>query len=90
MITDKDIVKLKKTFVTKRDLKKYATKNDLSGFAKQITAEFIEYVGAMNEGMKKEIIDELRGDIQTLTKELSQILPNHEKRITNLEQHAFS
>ncbi len=67
MITDADITKLKKTFVTKQDLKKelkkelarYATKEDLS-----ITIrELLRFMTEIKNEIKTEITSDLKNEI---------------------------
>lgn len=84
MLTNKDISKLEKKFATKKDLKNHPT-ND---YLRKLTDELIEFITISNEATKKEIIDELGGQIKQLAKEVSSVLTNHEGRIRVLEKHS--
>lgn len=100
MITDADVKKLEKTFVTKKffkkelgrfatedDLKRFATKDDMSrGFV-----EIIEFIGEI----KTEIMTELNkfhnefvefiNEVRDINRNSQSMLNNHESRITHLE-----
>lgn len=82
MITDKDVQKLKKTFVTKDDLKKelsnYATKSDLQQMADDFAKTVTEIVGTWGE--------KLQDSIERLKINHQEVLDDHEKRITKLEE----
>jgi len=83
--TKKDL----ENFVTKDDALNFATKADLENFATKDDINLV--MNALDKTLKK--IEDL---IQENTMQFSQNrrfldkLENHEKRITNLEQHAFS
>lgn len=57
MINDKDVKKLKKTFVTKDDLKKelsrYATKKDIERIVDSIAIEIAQDIGGMIQEQKE-------------------------------------
>lgn len=59
MITDTDITKLKKTFATKEDLKKFATKKDLSDMRKDFKKVFAtkEDLAGVRDELKEDIAD---------------------------------
>lgn len=67
MITDEDIIKLKKTFVTKQYLKRelrkeltrYATKEDLSN----TTKELLNFMKDKKDEIKTEITSDLKNEI---------------------------
>lgn len=77
MITDKDIEKLKKVF---------ATKDELNGCFKSFAKEIIDYIDSSHQGLHKEMTEY----VQTLAKEISSVLTNHEGRIDKLEKRTFS
>ncbi len=93
MITDKDITKLKKVFITKKDVKAFATKDDLKKeLKKYATKEDLENT---SDGIVKEIhtVIEMIGDIsQKLDKdkrETDDILEHHERQIDRLNDKVF-
>lgn len=81
MITKKDISKLKKVFVTKRELRelkntistKLATKEDIKILSKDI-----------------HIVINMIGDSLSQSKEQDDILDNHERRLDKIEDKVFS
>lgn len=77
--------RIDKKFATKDDLKKavkpLVTKKDLSSFSDQII-EFITLSDKANG-------DEMREHVNSLAKEISSIVTNHEGRIKDLEKHSF-
>jgi len=95
MITDKDITKLKKTFVTKQDLKRelkrelaaFATKEELS-----ITVrELISFIGERFETLSEQMI-EFKNEMSVFRTEMRDInrthrstLDNHEVRLSRIE-----
>jgi len=66
---------------TKDDLKQFATKTDLKKFKNDIIHEF----KAVAENIHKDVAGANKDEISLITE---QKLPNHERRIKALEQHA--
>ncbi|MDO8609230.1 MAG: hypothetical protein Q7R95_01660 [bacterium] len=99
MITNKDVEKLKETFVTKDDLTKelakYATKEDL----RSTTNELIELIKAFRQELKEDIVNfkdsilteivKLREDI-AVTTGYRDMIEDHETRISKLESKSTS
>lgn len=106
MITDKDVTKLKKTFVTKDDLKAFATKVNL----KEAVDELDERLGNRIDGVAKDL-STVAKDVSTVAKDLStvlevlggisqkldnrvkehdDVLEDHEKRLDKVEDKVFS
>lgn len=78
MITDKDITKLKKTFVTKDEMKEAFDKN--TGIIVRDIQTVIEMVGEVSEKLdrnNKEI------------KEINNIVDDHERQIDRLNDKVF-
>ncbi|MEK7079614.1 MAG: hypothetical protein AAB929_06085 [Patescibacteria group bacterium] len=94
MITDVDIKKLSKVFITKKDLKNaldpYSTRKELEN----TTIELIKYIGEVKTELKNDIlsfkdqilfeINKLRDDI-TVTTGYRDMIQDHEARIETLE-----
>ena len=91
MITDADVKKLEKTFVTKEFLKKelgrFATKDVMErGFV-----EIIEFIGEIKGEIMAELnkfhdeVVEFRSEMRDINRNSQSTLNNHETRITHLE-----
>jgi uncharacterized protein with HEPN domain len=87
MITDADVKKLKKTFVAKEDLKKFATKDKMNrGFI-----DIIKFIGETKNDIMKELnefrneMNEFRNEIRDINRGNQAILNSHESRIAHLE-----
>lgn len=87
MITDDDIKKLKKVFVTKNELKKelkrFATKDDLADSVRELREEIINF----KDSILSEII-KLREDV-TVIIGYRDLIENHDKRIGKLETTVY-
>ncbi|KKP65760.1 MAG: hypothetical protein UR68_C0031G0009 [Candidatus Roizmanbacteria bacterium GW2011_GWA2_35_19] len=80
MITDKDVTKLKKTFVTKNEFKKEmkdAFEKNTGIIVKEITT-VIKMVGEINQKLDKN------------KKETDDVLDDHERRLDKVEDKVFS
>ena len=88
MITDKDVIKLKKTFVTKDDLKKelkkYATKDEVKSIVEQSTNAVVKEILTVIE-MVGDISQKLDKD----KRETDDILEHHERQIDRLNDKVF-
>ena len=100
MITDIDIKKLKKVFVTKEDLRKelknYATKEDLKKEIKSldrkidlsiyevIKFEVIKFVGEVKDEIIEQL-NEFRYEMRDISRRHEEKLNNHEVRINRIE-----
>jgi len=95
MITDIDIKKLKKVFVTKEDLRKelknYATKEDLKKEIKSLDRkidlsiyEVIKFVGEVKDEIIEQL-NEFRYEMRDISRRHEEKLNNHEVRINRIE-----
>ena len=95
MITDKDITKLEKIFVTKVDLKnelsKYATKNEMEEALDERTDIIVKEVSTVIEmvGHMSEKIEEICNKLDKKTSEHDDILEHHQRQIDNLDDKVF-
>jgi hypothetical protein len=94
MITDKDITKLKKVFVTKEDskkfatkddLKRFATKDDLKRFATKEDLEHSEQKTALGFADTQRQINELKSDVAQIKDHLISMEDNILGAINNLQ-----
>lgn len=78
MITDADIKKMQRVFVTKDELKLLIAKMDF-GFV-----EIIEFIGEVKKEIMKELND-FRNEMRDINRNSQLTLNNHETRISHLE-----
>lgn len=87
MITNEDMLKMKKIFSTKEDLKLFATKKEMeTGFS-----EIIKFIGEIKSDILKEFHDfrkemnDFKYEMRDITRNQQTILDNHETRFASLE-----
>ena len=87
MITDADIKKMKTVFATKEDLKKFATKDELSS----VVRELIAFIGSVKTDLSNQLIEfrnemnDFRGEMRDITRTHQSTLDIHEVRLNRLE-----
>lgn len=84
MITQEDIMKLKRVFATKEDLKRFATKEEVSTAIKECTDAIVKEVGTVIEMMGDFINRTERLEVEARGTRV--ILGDFESRLQKLEQ----